>query len=166
MAPRFQLVIQFPQDFFESPDAMQTFEQRLESCLPRTCEYDGHDIGSGTINFFVYTNTPDAAHKTFRKYLGTRAVEQKLRIAYRESEGETFVNLWPRRDPRPFNYAYRAEDNPFARGAKRVIPKRSPAKTKANTTAAVKGSTPAKAKTKAEVKTKVSSKAKTKTAAP
>jgi len=127
-AKKFQLVIQFPEDFFGSFDAMMEFEERLIRSMPKTCDVDGHDIGAGTINFFVYTSSPEAAHLTFRKYLGTNKVENKLRIAYRPANGSTFTTLWPRRDPRPFDYSYDAENNPFARGAKRVIPKRINAK--------------------------------------
>jgi hypothetical protein len=141
MSPKYQLVFQFPEDFFESAAAMSAFEQKLAACLPKTCEYDGFDVGSGTLNFFVYTNAPEAAHRTFRTYLGTRAVESKLRIAYREATGETFTNLWPRRDPRPFNYAYAASENPFARGAKRVIPKRKAPAPKPAKAAPVKAKT-------------------------
>ncbi|MEH6460208.1 hypothetical protein [Chitinimonas sp. JJ19] len=120
----YQLVIQFPQDFFPSFDAMVEFEDKLHACMPKTCKVDGHDTGSGTINFFIYTMYPEAAHRTFRKYLGTRAVEQTLRIAYRATDSDEFINLWPRRDPRPFKYMYDEAENPFARGATRVIPKR------------------------------------------
>ena len=122
----FQLVIQFPSDFFSTHDALVAFEDRLIASMPRTCTVDGHDLGSGTINFFVYTPYPEAAHRAFRKYLGTNAVERRLRIAYRSTRGDTFTNLWPRRDPRPFAYSYAPADDPFARGAKRVIPKRAP----------------------------------------
>ena len=127
-APRYQMVIQFPETFFETFDDMIAFEDRLIACLPKTCEVDGHDVGSGTINFFVETSAPLAAHRTFRRYLGTRKVESKLRIAYRALGSETFENLWPRRDPRPFAVSYGPGEDPFARGAKRVIPKRSPSK--------------------------------------
>lgn len=122
---RYQLVIQFPHDFFASHDELIAFEDRLIGCMPRTCVVDGHDIGSGTVNFFVHTTAPLAAHRAFRKYLGTRKLESRLRIAYRELDGEAFTNLWPRRDPRPFHYLYPEGSDPFARGAKRVIPKRS-----------------------------------------
>jgi hypothetical protein len=127
---RYQLVVQLPDDFFPTFDDMVAFEDRLIASMPRTCEVDGHDIGSGTINFFIYTDAPLAAHRTFRRYLGTNAVEKRLRIAYRPTRGATFTNLWPRRDPRPFEYFYDEANNPFARGAKRVIPKRSPRKKK------------------------------------
>jgi hypothetical protein len=126
---KYQLVIQLPEDFFETFDAMVEFEDTLINALPaKSNSVSGHDIGSGTINFFVDTDFPNAAFLTFRKYLGTNAVERKLRIAYRETKGETFTNLWPRRDPRPFRYWYSEEENPWRRGAKKVIPKRSPPK--------------------------------------
>lgn len=123
---RYQLVIQFPEDFFAAHQDLVAFEERLIASLPRTCTVDGHDVGAGTVNFFVHTSAPEAAHRAFRKYLGTNAVEKKVRIAYRELDGTAFTNLWPRRDPRPFAYTYEEGANPFARGAKRSIPKRSP----------------------------------------
>ncbi len=123
---RYQLVIQFPGDFFAAHQDLVAFEERLIASLPRTCTVDGHDVGAETVNFFVHTGAPEAAHRAFRKYLGTNAIERKVRIAYRELDGTAFTNLWPRRDPRPFAYTYEEGANPFARGAKRSIPKRSP----------------------------------------
>jgi len=118
-------VIQFPEELFASHDEVVAFEQRIGSYLPATCELDGHDIGSGTTNFFIYTAYPVAAYKILLR-VSTRATQAKMRIAYRSTAGSTFTNLWPRRDPRPFEYMYSADDNPFARGAKRKIPRRSP----------------------------------------
>lgn len=119
------LVLQFPESYFASHDEIVAFEDRLIACMPRTCEVDGHDIGSGTVNFFVFTDAPLAAHTTFRKYLGTRAVERKLRIAYRSMRGERYTNLWPFRDARPFRLMYPAGEDPFSAASKRKIPKRS-----------------------------------------
>lgn len=121
----YQLVVQFPETFFASHPELVAFEDRLRSSLPSTCDVDGHDIGSGTVNFFIYTAYPLAAYKILLR-ISTRATQAKMRIAYRATEGSTFTNLWPRRDPRPFKYWYDEAENPFARGAKRVIPKRSP----------------------------------------
>ncbi len=123
---RYQLVIQFSEDFFATHQDLVAFEERLIASLPRTCTVDGHDVGAGTVNFFVHTSAPEAAHRAFRKHLGTNAIESKVRIAYRELDGTTFTKLWPRRDPRPFAYTYEEGANPFARGAKRDIPKRTP----------------------------------------
>lgn len=102
--PRYQLVFQLPQTFFPSWDAMIEFEERLISRLHRTCKVDGHDIGSGTINFFVYTRYPEAAFRTFYRHIATNKILGKLRVAYREEDDDTFRILWPRRDQRPFTY--------------------------------------------------------------
>jgi hypothetical protein len=122
---RYVLVIQFHESYFTTPKDVVTFEQRLRECMPRTCEVDGCDAGGGTANFFVLTEAPLAAHKTFRKFLGTNAVERKVRVAYRDALGSQFTNLWPFRDDRPFALTYKTEDDPFRPASKRQIPKRS-----------------------------------------
>lgn len=103
---QFQVVVQFPEAFFTSVDEIRAFGDKLEQSMPRTHDYDGFDVGSGTVNFFLFSNTPTAILANFRKYLGTNKVEKKVRIAYREVEGEVFFNLWPKRDQRPFDYHY------------------------------------------------------------
>lgn len=123
----YQVVFQFPETFFATHNDLAEFEEKLIASMPKTCGVDGHDIGSGTINFFVYTDSPLAAHKHFRKYLGTNKVEKNLRVSYREVDGEDFINLWPFRDPRPFDIIYPKGIDPFSAASKRSIPKRSPA---------------------------------------
>jgi hypothetical protein len=123
---RYQVIFQFPETFFESLADLLAFGEKLELSLPRTCDADGHDTGAGTTNFFVYTDAPLAAFNQFRKYLGTNKVEKNLRVAYREVEGEAYVNLWPYRDPRPFDITYPEGVDPFSAKSKKIIPKRSP----------------------------------------
>jgi len=123
---RYLLVIQFHETYFASHADLVAFEDRLIASMPRTCIVDGHDIGSGTTNFFVLTDAPMAAHKAFRKYLGKNAVERHVRISHRGVSGETFTNLWPFRDARPFGLIYPKGEDPFSPASKRKIPKRSP----------------------------------------
>ena len=123
---RYQIVLQFPETFFATHDDLVSFEEKLIGAMPRTCDVDGYDTGSGTTNFFVHSDSPLAAFKTFRKYLGTNKVEKNLRVSYREVDGETYTNLWPFRDPRPFDITYPEEIDPFSAKSKRSIPKRSP----------------------------------------
>lgn len=124
--PSFLLVIQLPQTHFGKHAELVAFEDRLIASMPRSSEVDGHDIGSGTTNFFIYTSAPLAAFKAFRKYLGTNAVERNLRVSYRSVDGDQFTNLWPFRDARPFALLYEKGDDPFSAASKRLIPKRSP----------------------------------------
>lgn len=103
---RFQVVVQFPGTFFPSIVEIDEFGEKLADSMPRTHFYDGFDAGSGTVNYFILSNAPKAVLANFRKYLGTNKVEKKVRIAYRETDGEDFTILWPRRDVRPFDYIY------------------------------------------------------------
>ena len=129
-AKKFQLVVQLAGDYFRSHAELVAFEDRLISYLPKTHEVDGHDVGSGTTNFFINTDFPLAAYKIIHR-ISTRATERRMRIAHRTRRGSTFTNLWPRRDPRPFKYMYGAGEDPFAPASKRKIPKRSPRGTRA-----------------------------------
>lgn len=122
---RYVLVFQFAQDQFPRFDDLVAFEDRLRATLPKTHEVDGHDVGAGTVNFFVFTDSPVAAHTVFRRRMATRALEKRLRVSFRPSRGAAFQNLWPRRDPRPFALWYDAADDPFSPASKRKIPKRS-----------------------------------------
>ncbi|GAB5405047.1 MAG: hypothetical protein Aurels2KO_32780 [Aureliella sp.] len=123
---QYQVVIQFPERFFSSHDEVLSFEERLMAALPRTCCVDGFDVGSGTVNFFLFTDFPLAAFNSFRKSLATRKVENNLRVSYRNVDEDAFTNLWPFRDPRPFDYFYSDGIDPFCIKSKRCIPKRSP----------------------------------------
>jgi hypothetical protein len=123
---RYQVVFQFPETFFATHKELVAFEDKLFASMPKTCEVDGHDVGSGTTNFFVYTNSPLAAFKHFRTYLGTNKVTKDLRVSYRDVDGDTYTNLWPFRDPRPFDISYPKGVDPFSAKSKRTIPKRSP----------------------------------------
>ena len=123
---RYQVIFQFPETFFATHNDLVAFEDKLIASMPKTCDVDGYDLGSGTTNFFVYTDSPLAALKHFRKYLGTNKVEKNLRVSYREADGDAFTNLWPFRDPRPFEIIYPKGVDPFSAKSKHSIPKRSP----------------------------------------
>ena len=123
---QFQVVFQFPETYFTKHSEVAQFEGKLADSMPKTCEVDGFDAGSGTVNFFVHTDSPLAALKNFRNYLGTNKVEKNLRVSYRDVDGDTYTNIWPFRDPRPFDINYPDGIDPFSAKSKRDIPKRSP----------------------------------------
>ena len=78
---KYQVVLTCPESFFADTPAILAFEEKLSSSMPRTQTYDGYDTGSGTTNFIIYSNTPNAVLANFRKYIGTNKVEKKVRIA-------------------------------------------------------------------------------------
>ncbi len=103
-APTHQLVIQFPQSAFPEFDDLVRYEDRLIDVLADAHDVDGHDIGSGEVNFFVFTDDPAAALATIRGARGGSLLSHpQVRAAARLDDGEDYEPLWPAGDEREFN---------------------------------------------------------------
>ena len=59
-------MIQFPQSAFPEFDDLVRYEDALIGVLADDHDVDGHDIGSGEVNFFVFTDEPTVALSTIR----------------------------------------------------------------------------------------------------
>ena len=46
---RYQVIFQFPETFFATHEDLIEFENKLVESLPKTCDVDGYDTGSGTV---------------------------------------------------------------------------------------------------------------------
>lgn len=93
----YQLVLQFRGDSLEDFDAMVALEDELIKALGNSATVDGHDIGSGEVNIFIFTSDPQ---KTFEQ--AKRVLEQMNRLgavkaAYRPMPlvDENFTVIWP-----------------------------------------------------------------------
>jgi hypothetical protein len=100
--PTHQLVIQFPDAAFSSFDDLVAYEVSLGDALGDCHEVDGHDIGSGEVNFFVFTDDPESAIAKIRDAEGGLLAHPDVRAAARLLEGEDFEPLWPVGDARDF----------------------------------------------------------------
>ena len=101
--PTHQLVIQFPDSAFADFDDLVDYEDALIETLADDHEVDGHDIGSGEVNFFVFTAEPSTAFDLIRDARdGALLSHPAVRAAARTVDGETFEPLWPPSDNRPF----------------------------------------------------------------
>jgi hypothetical protein len=104
--PTHQLVIQFPQSAFPTFDDLVRYEDSLIEVLADRHDVDGHDIGSGEVNFFVFTDDPAAALVTMRGAGdGSLLSHPQVRAAARLVDGEDYRPLWPVGDEREFNIA-------------------------------------------------------------
>ena len=56
---------------------------------------DGHDAGSGEMNMFILTDSPNAAFDRIRQMLAIRGVMPDLKVAYREIGKDGFTILHP-----------------------------------------------------------------------
>jgi hypothetical protein len=100
-----QLVIQFPEDAFKDFDALVTFEDSLYELLGGRHEVDGHDIGSGEVNFFVFTDDPRAALAEIQARHGERFSNPAVRAATRRIDSDDYEVLWPGDDTTAFTIA-------------------------------------------------------------
>jgi hypothetical protein len=103
--PTHQLVVQFPEDSFLDFDALVSFEDYLYETLGDRHEVDGHDIGSGEVNFFVFTDDPRAALAEIQAGHVDRFSRPGVRAAARRADGEDYELLWPVGDTRAFTIA-------------------------------------------------------------
>jgi hypothetical protein len=96
--PRYQLVIQFK--VRDDDEALQEEVLGLENDLAEHLDsdlvlLDGHDAGSGEMNLFLFTNEPAAAFAHIKPILTAHSLCDRSAAAYRATDGEEFVPLWP-----------------------------------------------------------------------
>ena len=91
---KYQLVLQFGASSSEDFDQLVEIEDRLESFLGNVHEVDGHDFGSGEMNIFIHTNSPNDAFDLIKNNL-TLSEINTMKAAFRELKGETYSILWP-----------------------------------------------------------------------
>lgn len=102
--PSYQFVIQFPESAFSASDDLVRYEDALISVLGETHDLDGHDIGSGEVNFFVFTDDPVGALDMIRKAMGGVLLSHpEVRAAARLIDDEIYQPLWPLGDVRDFD---------------------------------------------------------------
>lgn len=101
---KYQLVIQFPETLTGGLDLLFKLESILEDNLT-TSEVDGHDIGCGEMNIFIYTNDPETAFNEIKNIFEfEKEAISNMKVAYREVDKEEFICLWPK-GLRKFNVA-------------------------------------------------------------
>ena len=94
--PTHQLVIQFPQSAFPEFDDLAHYEDTLIAVLADAHDVDGHDIGSGEVNFYVFTDDPTVALRTIRDAGdGSLLSHPQVRAAARRVDGGDYEPLWP-----------------------------------------------------------------------
>jgi hypothetical protein len=81
---------------------MVTLEDAIIEALsgqPHTV--DGHDIGSGTVNFFVDTDDPAAAFAiAIEAFAPTERAA--LKAAFRRFDSDDYTTIWPAASREPF----------------------------------------------------------------
>jgi hypothetical protein len=95
-AKGYQLVLQFHGDSLQDFDAMVALEDELIEQLGDSADVDGHDVGSGETNIFIFTSDPAATFARARPVLERGRQLQTVTAAYRKVEGEDYTVIWPK----------------------------------------------------------------------
>lgn len=92
---QYQLVLRFNGDSIVNYDAMVALETELIQGLGDTAEVDGHDIGAGETNIFIFTSEPENTFRLAKEVLERSQLLGAVTAAYRAVAGQTFTVLWP-----------------------------------------------------------------------
>lgn len=90
---KYVLVAQFPEPVM-SYDKVMDLEDVFINKLEGIAEIDGHDIGSGEINYFIFTNNVTEVCEKILPLL-TDELKGVVKVAYRDAEGEDYSVLYP-----------------------------------------------------------------------
>jgi hypothetical protein len=99
---KYQLVLQFSGDKEEDLDAIVDLEEQLADALGEDADMDGHDIGSGQTNLFIFTSDPSATFQAAKPILQKAMMLKSLTAAFRDVDGEDYTVIWPSGSKRKF----------------------------------------------------------------
>jgi len=95
---KYQLVLQFP-EFSENSDRnldwLFNLENKLRTQQLIDADIDGHDIGSGEMNIFIFTNYPREVFKKIKVVLKNCDALDEMKSAYRDVDSDHYICLWP-----------------------------------------------------------------------
>lgn len=92
---KYQLVLQFEADGMPDFDRLIALETALIHRFDEVATVDGHDFGCGEFNIFVLTDDPETTFSRAHEITLQERVLNDSRCAYRRTDGEDYVILWP-----------------------------------------------------------------------
>ncbi len=92
---RYELVLQFRGSSLGDLDAIVELEDFLIEQLAGAAEVDGHDIGSGEANIFIFTSDPIGTFSEIQPVLEHAGLLHDATVAYRPVDGNAYTVVWP-----------------------------------------------------------------------
>jgi hypothetical protein len=77
-------------------------ENELTEELGNSANVDGHDVGSGETNIFIFTSDPAATFRQARPVLARKQRLRSVTAAYRPVNGERYTVIWPENSMKEF----------------------------------------------------------------
>jgi hypothetical protein len=91
----YMLVLQLPCSSKNDYDELLDLESALEEAIGDVGQVDGHDIGSGERNIFLFTENPSAAFEKIKPVFSSRGLMPILKGGYREVDGKEYTPVYP-----------------------------------------------------------------------
>jgi hypothetical protein len=98
----FQLVLQFKPWGDRPPDDLVAVEDRLDALVDLDADVDGHDLGSGEANIFIFTSDPIRTVTQCMPAVSAEGLLPLLSAAYRRVGEDRYVRVWPLGDTTAF----------------------------------------------------------------
>jgi hypothetical protein len=89
------LIFQLPGSSKDDYDELIKLEESVRNCIGDLGTVDGHDIGSGERNIFIFTDQPESAFLAIKSVFESKHMMTNLKVAYREVEGCDYTGLYP-----------------------------------------------------------------------
>jgi hypothetical protein len=102
---RYQLVLQFRGDSLADYDQMIAVEDHLTEELGDSADVDGHDVGSGETNIFIFTDDAAATFRRIKPLLQSMGRLEAVTAAFRTVEGDQSTVIWPEGSTEEFRVA-------------------------------------------------------------
>jgi hypothetical protein len=90
------LVLQLPSSSsLGEYDLLISLEESIREGIGDFATVDGHDIGSGEMNIFLFTENPKLAFERIRTIPSVASHMSNLRVGYREVGEDEYTPLYP-----------------------------------------------------------------------
>jgi hypothetical protein len=92
---QYQLVVQVKDVGSGDFERLVNWENALAEYLGPSATVDGHDLGAGEFNVFIFTDDPVGTFQSIRGFAEARPPPESMAAAYRLVNSDEYIVLWP-----------------------------------------------------------------------
>lgn len=92
---KYQLVLQWPTSLLRNYPLLISLEEAVTTGIADLGTVDGHDIGSGEMNIFIFTEQPERAFERIKSIRKVAWNRRKLRAGYRALDEDEYTPIYP-----------------------------------------------------------------------
>ncbi len=90
-----QIVFQWPAESMKDLDRIVAIENKIRRDLGSIGSVDGHDIGAGEMNVFIYTDDPNAVLEKAMSLLKGEVDMEDLMVGFRKFDEDDYRPMYP-----------------------------------------------------------------------